>query len=96
MGIRTGAQKLKRGHVLAHKQAAKAVHGEYYYKTVSNRPADKGLTAMWLIQGVLQIKTEAFIVAMQDGVTKVRTYRQRILKEEDVNPPTCMMCKERK
>ena len=44
---RTGAQKLRRGQVLDLKQqlAAKVVHGEYF-KTVTNRPADKMLSAL--------------------------------------------------
>ena len=69
---RTGTQKLRRGQVLALKQqlAAKVVHSEYF-KTVTNRPADKRLSALWLTRGVLQSKTEALIVAMQDGVTKL-------------------------
>ena len=91
---RTGAQKLRRGQILALKQqlAAKVVHGEYF-KTVTNRPADKRLSAIWLTRGALQSKTEAFIVAMQDGVTKLLAYKQRILKE-DVNP-TCRICGNR-
>ena len=89
--VRTGSQKLKRGQVLALKQrlTAKVVHGAYY-KTVVNRPADKRLSALWLTRGVLQSKTEAFIVGMQDGVTKVLAYRRRILKQ-DVNP-VCRIC----
>ena len=67
------------GQVLALQQqlAAKVVHGEYF-KTVTNSPADKRLSALWLTRGVLQIKTEAFIVSMQDGVTKLLAYKRKI------------------
>ena len=90
-----GSQKLKRAQVLALKQhlAAKVVH-ETYYKTVTNQPADKEHSTMWLMQGVLQSRTEVLIMAIRDGVTKVLTYRQRILKE-DINP-TCRMCEKGK
>ena len=68
---------------------SKVVHGEYF-KTVTNRPADKRLSALWLTRGVLQSKTKAFIVAMQDGVTKLLAYNWRIIID-DVNL-TCRIC----
>ena len=65
------------------------MHGEHY-KTVQNSTTDLKSTNKWLVEGKLKSETEALVVAMQDGVIKTKSYRNRILKESV--DPICRLC----
>ena len=67
----------------------KVLHGPHF-KTVHNATTDKRATNKWLTDGKLQSETEALVVAIQDGVTKTKAYRNQILKKNV--DPTCGLC----
>lgn len=68
----------------------KKLHGVFAKQT--RRPAvDRRATHAWLQDGRLQAKTEALIVAAQDGVVHTGVYQTRILKRKDASSK-CRNC----
>ena len=57
---------------------------------MQNATTDRKSTNKWLVKGKLKSETEALVVAMQDGVIKTKSYRNRILKESV--DPICRLC----
>jgi len=58
---------------------------------ISRKPTqDFELTHLWLRQGKQRAKTEALVVAAQDGVIMTRAYQSRVLKKSV--SPMCRKC----
>ena len=65
------------------------LHG-VYARELKKGTTDKTRSHRWLVEGVLQAKTEGFVVAAQDGVLKTNVYKRKIMKL-DV-PEKCRIC----
>ena len=62
------------------------------YYNQCEKSGDTSGCHIWLSDGRFQFKTEALVVAAQDGVILTRAYRARVLKE--LIPQACRVCKQ--
>ena len=69
---------------------SKLIHGVYFKQC--EKSEDTSGCHIWLSDGRFQSKTEALVVAAQDGVILTRAYRARVLKEPI--PQACRVCKK--
>ncbi len=69
---------------------SKTIHG-VFGKQVLKPDVDKKATHAWLEDGKLQARTEALVVAAQDGVIHTRAYQHRVLRISGVSPD-CRRC----
>ena len=69
----------------------KTLYGPFH-RTVKAKGMDTKWSFLWLRKGKTSVKTEALIIAGQDGVIQTRSYKQRILKKQV--DPKCRVCGE--
>ncbi len=70
---------------------SKVIHGPFR-KTIEAKGIDKARSLQWLWKGKLSARTEALIIAAQDGVLQTRAYKRRVQKR--MVDPNCRCCGE--
>ena len=70
----------------------KVIHGPFR-RTIEAKGIDKARSLQWLRKGKLSTRTEALIMAAQDGVLQTRAYKQRVQKQKV--DPNCRCCGDR-
>ena len=84
------ASEFHRSELLA-KWRAKRLHGPFR-NTIESEGIDSVRSFLWLTKGKVSARTEALVVAAQDGVLWTLSYKQRILKRPI--DPMCRCCGE--
>ena len=70
---------------------SKKLHG-IYSRVWTDRATDAARSCKWLTDRKLAAKTEALVMALQDGVLHTNVYRAKITK--DGTNPQCRLCEE--
>jgi hypothetical protein len=78
---------------LSQEWANRPIHGKRY-RDINNTNVDKNTSNKWMDQGELFCETEAYMVAIQDGVIPTRNYQKYITKTTNIKDE-CRKCGEK-